>query len=119
MAFPRCLPIGSGTGQHLVDADHVEGMQTHTDVELVLAAVLHQVLVAANTSGFQRLRAQLLVLVGDQVDAQREVLHAGLLTAQIEDTDLGIGDTTTEPRLWVRLVLAIAITATRERGGMG
>lgn len=85
-------------------------MQTHTDVELVLSAVLHHVLVAANTSSLQGLRAQLLVLVGHQVHAQGEVLHAGLLAAQVEDTDLGIGDTTAEPRLRVRLVLAVAIT---------
>lgn len=103
-------PIGSGTGQHLVDADNVERVQTHADVELVLAAVLHHVLVAANTSSLQGLGTQLLVLVGDQVHAQGELLHAGLLAAQVEDADLGIGDTTTEPRLRVRLILAVAIT---------
>lgn len=111
----ECSPISSGTGQHLVDADHVEGVQTHTDVELVLSAVLHHVLVAANTSSLQGFGRQLLVLVGDQVHAQREVLHAGLLATQIEDTDLGIGHTTTEPRLGVRLILAVAITVAEER----
>lgn len=103
--------ISSGTRQHLVDADDVERVQTHTDVELILAAELDQVLVAANTSSFQRLGAQLFVLIGHQVHAQREVLDVGLLATEIEDTDLRIWDTTTEPRLRVRLVLTVAITS--------
>lgn len=37
------------------------------------------------------------------MDAQREVVHAGLLTTQVEDTDLGVGNTTVEPGLRVRL----------------
>lgn len=85
-------------------------MQTHTDVELVLAAELDQVLVAANTSGFQGFRAQLFVLVRHQVDAQGEILHGGLLATEIEDTDLRIWDTTAEPRLRVWLILTVAIT---------
>lgn len=104
------LPISSGTRQHLVDADDVERMQTHTDVELVLAAELDQVLVAANTSCFQSFGAQLFVLIGHQVDAQREILDGGLLATEIEDTDFRIWDTTAEPRLRVWLVFTVAIT---------
>lgn len=37
------------------------------------------------------------------MDAEREVVHAGLLTTQVEDTDLGVGNTTVEPGLRVRL----------------
>jgi hypothetical protein len=37
------------------------------------------------------------------VHAQREVIDVGLLTSQIEDTDLGVGNTTVEPGLRVRL----------------
>ena len=50
------------------------------------------------------LRGQLLVLVGNQVDAQREIVNAGALASKIKDLDFGIGDTTVEPRLGVRLV---------------
>lgn len=103
-------PISAGARQHLVDADDVEGMHTHTDVEGVLSAMLHKVLVAANAAGLQSLRAQLFQLVRHQVHAQREVLDGRALTAQIEDADLGIRDTTAEPRLRVRLVFAIPIT---------
>jgi len=63
------LPISSSTGQHLVDADHMEGMKSHANVELVLAAVLDQVFVAANASGLKGFRGQLLILVGHKVDA--------------------------------------------------
>ena len=37
------------------------------------------------------------------MDAQGEVVHVGLLTTQIEDANLGVGNTTVEPRLRVRL----------------
>ena len=37
-------PIGSGTGQHFVDAEHMEGVNTNADVELILGRVLHHVL---------------------------------------------------------------------------
>lgn len=46
-------PVGSGAGQHLVDADDVEGMQAHADVEAVFAAGLHHVLVGTDASGLQ------------------------------------------------------------------
>jgi len=46
-------PISSGTRQHFVDADHMEGMDTHPDVEGILTAVLHQVFVGANTASFK------------------------------------------------------------------
>jgi hypothetical protein len=91
----------------------MEGVKSHANVELVLAAVLDQVFVAANTSSLEGLGRQLLVLVGHKVDAEREVLHAGLLPAQIEDSDLGIGDTATETRLGVRLVFTIPITGNK------
>ncbi len=61
------------------------------------------VLVGANAGGFESLRAQLLILVGNQVDAAREVVDVGALAAEIEDSDLGVGHTTVEARLGVRL----------------
>lgn len=72
-------------------------------METFLSGVLDEVLVGANTGGLEGLGAQLLILVGDKVNAEREVVDVGALTAQIEDTDLGVGDTTVEPRLGIRL----------------
>ena len=121
--------IGSGTRQHLVDTDDVEWVSADTEVEAFLSGDLHEVpetqnvrmifvseisyhrlklniLVGADTGGFESFRGQLLVLVGNEVNTQREVIGAGLLTSQIEDTDLRVGNTTVEPGLGVRLLYA-------------
>jgi hypothetical protein len=70
-------------------------------MERFLSTVLDEVLVGANTGGLERLGGQLLVLVGDQVNAEREVVYVSLLATKVEDADLGIGDTTVEPALGV------------------
>jgi hypothetical protein len=64
---------------------------------------VENVLVGANTGGLEGLGRQLLILVGDHVHTGGEVVNVGLLTAQIEDADLGVGNTTVEARLGVRL----------------
>ena len=102
-------PISSGTGQHFVDPQHVEGVDPHPDVEAILATVLDQVFVAANTSGLQSLGGELLQLVGHQMDGQRELVNSSLLTSQVEDPDLGVGDTTVKSALGIGLVLTVAI----------
>jgi len=48
--------IRAGTGQHLVDANNMEGMHADTQVERILSRRLRYVLVGANTGGFQSLR---------------------------------------------------------------
>jgi hypothetical protein len=95
--------IGTSTRQHLVDSDDVVGMGTDTEMETFLSGNLDQVLVGTNTGSLKSLRAQLLILVGNQVDAQWELIDVCTLSAQVEDSDLGIRDTTVEPRLRVRL----------------
>lgn len=60
-------------------------------------------LVGADTGGFESLGAQLFVLIGNEVNAEREVVNTGTLAAKIEDPDLGVGDTTVEPGLGIRL----------------
>lgn len=109
---PGLEPVGPGARQHLVDADDVERMQPHADVELVLAAVLHQVFVAADAARLERLRRQLFIFVGNEMDAQREIVDRRLLLAEIEDADLRIRHTAAEPRLRIRLVFAVAVTGT-------
>ena len=96
--------IGTGARQHLVDTDDVEGVGADTQVETLLATVLDEVLVGADTGSLEGLGGQLLILVGDEVDAEREVVDVSLLAAKIEDADLGVGDTTVEARLGVRLL---------------
>jgi hypothetical protein len=43
-------------------------------------------LVGANTSSFQSLGAQLFILVGDQVDAEGELVDVRTLSTEIKDT---------------------------------
>ena len=83
-------PISSSARQHLVDATDVERVRSDAHVERILAAMLHEVLVGADTSGLQRLRWQLLILIRHEVDAERELVYACLLAAQVKDTDLRI-----------------------------
>ncbi len=82
--------IGTGTRQHLVNTQNVEGMDTDTQVERVLSRGLGDVLVAANTGSFESFRRDLLVFVRNHMDGQREFIDTGLLSAQIERTDLGV-----------------------------
>jgi len=44
-------PIGPSAGQHLVDADDMEGVQANSHVESILAGELDQVLVGTDTAG--------------------------------------------------------------------
>lgn len=60
-------------------------------------------LVGANTGSFESLGTQLFVLVGDHVDAERELVDICTLSAEIEDTNLRVWYTTVESGLWVRL----------------
>lgn len=94
-------PISSSARQHLVDTDDMVGVDADTEMETFLSGNLDEVLVGANTGGLESLGGQLLVLVGDQVDAEREVVDVGLLATEVEDADLGVGYTTVEPALGV------------------
>jgi hypothetical protein len=97
----RLQSIGTSARQHLVDTDDVVWVDADTEMETFLSGYLDEVLVGANTGSFESLGGQLLVLVGDQVDAEREVVYIGLLATKVEDADLGIRYTTVEPALGV------------------
>jgi len=105
----RLQSIGTSARQHLVDTDDMVGVDADTEMETFLSGNLDEVLVGANAGGLESLGGQLLVLVGDQVDAEREVVYVGLLATEVEDADLGIRYTTVEPALGVGLVLAVAV----------
>ncbi len=93
--------IGTSARQHLVDTDDMVWVDTDTKMETFLSGDLDEVLVGANTGSFESLGRQLFVLVGDQVNAEWEVVYIGALTTEIENADLSIGDTTVEPALGV------------------
>lgn len=87
-------PIGTGTRQHLVDSDDVEGVGSDPHVEGVLSGGLDNVLVGTNSSSFQSFGRQLFVFVGDQVATEGEVIDRSLLSTQIVDSDLGVRNLT-------------------------
>jgi len=67
----RCMvrvkdaPICASARQHLVDADDMERVGADTEMERIFARGLRNVLVGANTCGFESLARKLFVLVGD------------------------------------------------------
>jgi hypothetical protein len=61
------------------------------------------ILVGTNTTGLESFRAQLLVLIGDHMNAKRKLINIGSLSPKVEDADLGIGDATIETGLGKRL----------------
>jgi len=105
--------IGSGARKHLVGTKDVVGVGTHADVVSLLSDRLCQVLVDGNTAGLEGLGRDLLLLVADQVGDKGEEIDGGLLGTDIEDLDLRFRYTTAVPRLDVRLVLLVAIAASR------
>jgi hypothetical protein len=103
------VPISTGAGKHLVDAENVEWVGSHADVEAILSGNLGDVLVDANTGSLKSLRRDHFTLEGDEVNTGGELIDGGLLLAQVVDADSGVGDTTTESGLGVRLVLNVTV----------
>merc|ERR1712203_1181599 len=68
-------PISSSARQHFVDPQYVERMDAHPDVEAFLAAVLDEVLVAANPSSLKGLRGELFELIRNEMDREGELVH--------------------------------------------
>ena len=77
-------------------------------MESILSGNLHKVLVGANTGSLKSLGTQLFVLVGDHVDAERELIDVRALASEIEDTNLRVWNTTVEPglRVWLAEVVS-------------
>lgn len=105
--------ICTSATQHLVDTKHVERMRANADMEGLLTTVRDHVFVHSHTGGLQSLHTKLLLLIGHHVDRGWVDVARGLLGTRIEDTDFGIRDTTAEPTLRVRLVLAVSVALIR------
>jgi len=105
--------IGTSAGKHLVDTEDVEGVSTDAHVEGFLGGVLGHVLVGLDTSGFEGFRGDLFEFTGDDVDAGGEGFDVSLTGTEIVGADLGVGNTTAETRLGVRLVLAETVATGR------
>lgn len=112
-AHPGLQAVGARAGEHLVDAEDVERVRAHAEVERVLARVLRHVLVARDPGRLQRLARHVLLLPAHQVHAQRELVHAALLLPHVEDADLRVRDAPAVARLRVRLVLDLTVATRR------
>jgi len=104
-------PISTGTTQHLVDPNNVEGVNANTEMERIFSRGLGHVFVGANTGGLEGLGGDLLVLVGNEMGAVGEVVYAGTFPSKIENANLRVGYTTVVSRLGERLVLTVPVAA--------
>ena len=75
----------------------MEWVDANAHVETFFAGNLDKVLVGADTGSFECLRGQLLVLVGDEVDACWEIVNGRTLATKVVDADLCVGNTAVEP----------------------
>jgi hypothetical protein len=82
------VPIRASTRQHFVDTKDVERVHTNPQVERVFASSLCYILVGADTGSLERFARELLILVGDKVTAEGELIDRSTLPAEVKDTDL-------------------------------
>lgn len=66
----------------------MEGVNTDSQVEGILAGSLCNILVGADTGSFECFGRQLLVLVGNKMAAEWEFVYRGTFTTQVENTNL-------------------------------
>lgn len=66
----------------------MEGVDTDTHVERVLARRLGDVFISADTGGFEGLGGELFVFIGDKMAAEGELVDGGTFTTQVKDADL-------------------------------
>merc|ERR1719453_2941358 len=113
--------IGARARKHLVDTEHIEGVDPNAQVEGVLTGVFDHALVRRDARGLEGLARHALVLARDHVHAVRVLLHAVLLLAAVKDADLRVRDAAAEARLRVGLRVAHAValggTATHRSEG--
>jgi hypothetical protein len=102
--------IGTSARKHLVDSQNVEGVGSDSHVEGLSSGHLGDVLVGTDSGSLKSLGRQLLSLVGNEMDTQREVVDVGSLSTKIVDSDLGVGHGSVVSRLGEGLVLLVSVT---------
>jgi uncharacterized membrane protein len=122
-------PVRTSARQHLVDAYDMEGMDANPEVEGIFTGSLCDIFVGTNAGCFECFTGELLVLVRNEVAAERELVDGGTLTTEIEYTNLWrmrmrkgkrgrreylwVWNTSIVTRLWIGLVLAVSVAACR------
>ncbi len=84
-------------------------MHSAPEVEIILAHVLGEVLVAGDTGGLECFGGDLLDLVGDNVNDEGEGVSTGFLPTDIVDSDFGIRHTPVVSGFGVRLAPADSV----------
>jgi hypothetical protein len=69
--------IGTSAGQHLVDTDDVEGVDTDPQMVGILARGLGDVFVCTDTGSFEGFTRELFVFVRHEMAAEREIIDGG------------------------------------------
>jgi len=106
-----CLkPISPSTWKHLVDPEHMERMNSHSQVKRILASKLSHILVAGNAGSLKCLAWYILFLPTDQVHTEGEFVYSLLLHAHIIDANLWVWHTPAESGLRVWFVLDLPVT---------
>ena len=68
----------------------MEGVHTNSQVERILASGLRYIFVGADAGSFERFARELLILVGDKVTTEGELIDRSTLPAEVKDTNLGM-----------------------------
>jgi len=90
-------PISPSTRKHLVDTEHMEGVNPDPEVEGILSCRLGHVFVARDTGSLKSLTRDILLFPRDKVHTVGELINSLLLHSNIIDPDLGVRNTTTIP----------------------
>ena len=91
----------------------MERMNPNPQMERIFSGGFHHVLVAGDTRSLESLAGDVLLLPGDEVDAEGELVDSFLLHADVVDADLGVGDTTAVAGFRVGFPLDLTVTSRR------
>jgi len=120
--------IGTSARKHLVDSDNVPRVNSASEMETFLTALLDQVLVGSNTSSFHGFGRDLFLFERDEVNTEGEFFDISSLFTSIIDSDSGIGDTSVISGLgeWLSTPVSVAssgssshLNATQGRSPVG
>jgi hypothetical protein len=85
--------ISTGAREHLVDANNVPGVDSDSNMEVILTALNLHVLVGSDTGGFESFRGDLLLLSTHHMDATWELIPREFLSSTIVESKFWVGYT--------------------------
>jgi hypothetical protein len=67
-------------------------MSSHAEMESVFAGESNHVLIDGNTPSFKSFGTQLLLLTGNEMDTERELIGGSIPSTDIVNADFGVGN---------------------------